>query len=145
MTLLSQILWGSLVLGVCCIVHVGMIALAVDLYSYLDRKVARRLKRTRSVLMLSGALAVIVLAHTIEVWFWAWMLMSVDVIVGIEDAVYFALVTYTTVGYGDIVLPEGYRIFGVFAGVTGLLSFGFSTAFLASLLVKLLPGRLSRD
>ena len=55
-----------------------------------------------------------------------------------EDAIYFVLVTATTVGYGDLTLGTEYRIFGAFAGVTGLLTFGLSTAILVSLFEKLL-------
>ena len=58
-------------------------------------------------------------------------------------AVYFSLVTYTTLGYGDIVLAENIRLYGALASVTGLLAFGLSTAFLVAVFAKLLPNHLA--
>jgi len=53
-----------------------------------------------------------------------------------NTAVYFSLVTYTTLGYGDVVLGPGLRIFAAFSAVTGLLGFGISTAFLVGAIGK---------
>ena len=58
-------------------------------------------------------------------------------------ALYFSLVTFTTLGYGDIVLGEGLRIFGAFASVTGLLAFGLSTAFLVALMTRMFEEHLN--
>ena len=41
---------------------------------------------------------------------------------------YFSLVTFATLGYGDIVLTPGYRIFGALAATCGSLMVGWSTA-----------------
>lgn len=51
--------------------------------------------------------------------------------------------TYTTLGYGDITLDPGVRVFGSFSAITGLLTFGFSTAFLIGLIVRLIPAAFS--
>ena len=45
----------------------------------------------------------------------------------------FATVTYTTLGYGEVVPAKNLRIFATFASITGLLSFGVSTAFVISI------------
>ena len=44
------------------------------------------------------------------------------------DAFYFSLVTFATLGYGDIVLAPDYRIFGALAATCGSLMLGWSTA-----------------
>ncbi|MFC3118107.1 ion channel [Jhaorihella thermophila] len=46
--------------------------------------------------------------------------------------------TYTTVGYGDLTLGPGLRVFGTFAGVAGVLGFGISSAFLIAVMSRLL-------
>ena len=53
------------------------------------------------------------------------------------EAIYFAIATYTTVGYGDITVGSEFRIFAVMAAATGLLSFGLSTAYLGALLQRI--------
>jgi hypothetical protein len=45
-----------------------------------------------------------------------------------DDAFYFSLVTFATLGYGDIVLAPGYRIFGAVGALCGSLMLGWSTA-----------------
>ena len=47
-----------------------------------------------------------------------------------EDAVYFSSATYTTLGYGDIVLTGHWRLLCTFEAINGLILFGISTALL---------------
>ena len=44
-------------------------------------------------------------------------------------AAYFSAVTYTTTGYGDLVLPPDWRLFGSVEALTGILMCGISTGF----------------
>jgi hypothetical protein len=52
----------------------------------------------------------------------------------IEEAVYFSLVAFTTLGLGDIVAPQAWRILSVMAAVNGFLSFGLLTALMVEAL-----------
>ncbi len=89
--------------------------------------------------MLSGGIGLILVAHTITIWFWAIGFYGSGAFGDFATSFYFSTVTYTTLGYGDIVLDPAMRIFGSFAAITGLLTFGLSTAFLVGLLVRILP------
>ena len=42
--------------------------------------------------------------------------------------------TYTTTGYGDIVLPEAWRLIGGVEALTGILMCGWSTGFFFAIL-----------
>jgi hypothetical protein len=46
----------------------------------------------------------------------------------LEEAVYFALVSYTTLGFGDVVLSREWRILSGMVGANGFLNFGLLTA-----------------
>lgn len=92
----------------------------------------------RSGLLLSVAFGLVVLAHTIHVWVWAISFILGGEFETIGEAIYFSLSTYTTVGYGDVILGPESRIFAAMASVTGLLGFGLSTAYLVGFLEKLL-------
>ena len=46
----------------------------------------------------------------------------------LEESLYFSLVSFTTLGYGDVLLPKNLRILGALAGVNGMLSIGVLTA-----------------
>lgn len=68
------------------------------------------------------------------VWIWALVLDLIGVFATLEESVYFALVSFTTLGYGDLLLPVEWRILGGMAAANGLLSFGLLTAFLVEAL-----------
>ncbi len=84
------------------------------------------------------AMGFVVLTHTIQVWIWAAAFIHFDVLTDWNTSLYFSMVTYTTLGYGDIVVGEHIRIFGTFASVAGLLAFGLSTAYLVALMSRIL-------
>lgn len=90
--------------------------------------------------MLSAGVGLLIVAHTITIWLWAIALFASGAFADFATSFYFSSVTYTTLGYGDIVLEPTVRIFASFAAITGLLTFGISTAFLVGLLVRILPG-----
>ena len=48
---------------------------------------------------------------------------------------------YATIGYGDLVLPKEWRLFGPLEGLTGILMCGLSTAFLFATLSRMYAGR----
>lgn len=71
---------------------------------------------------------------TVDVWLWALAFRALDVFHDLEHAVYFALVSFTTLGYGDVVLPTEWRILGAMAAANGLLNIGLMTAFMVETL-----------
>lgn len=80
--------------------------------------------------------------RSVQVWIWAIVFVMAGTLPDLAEAIYFSLVTYTTLGYGDVVVGSGVRIFGAMAAVTGLLNFGFSTAFLVGLFARLMRDRI---
>lgn len=86
--------------------------------------------------MIFAAFAAILVGHTIQIWIWALVLIRIKAIDALENAIYFTLVTSTTLGYGDITLGARWRLFGAMAAVNGLLTFGLSTAFLIEVFAK---------
>jgi voltage-gated potassium channel len=71
----------------------------------------------------------IILVHLIQVGVWAVAFWAARQVPDLETAVYFSLVTYTTIGFGDVVLGPGWRVLAGFEGLTGILLIGWSTAF----------------
>lgn len=143
MSLLAQIMWGSLFLGVCAAVHVVAIGLCAATVHRLAKQFVRTGYFVGLIYITSVGFLMITASHTIQVWIWAKAFLLVGVIEDLNSALYFALVTYSTVGYGDLTLGPGSRIFGTMAGVTGVLTLGVSTAFLVALIGRTLPGFLN--
>ena len=64
------------------------------------------------------------------VWLWATTFYHLHAFATLEESVYFTLVSFTTLGYGDVVLPKGMRILGGMVAVNGMLNIGVLTALL---------------
>ena len=51
-----------------------------------------------------------------------------------EKAIYFSLVTFTTLGYGDITIDSDYRLLSGFEAMNGILLLGWSTTMIFSVM-----------
>lgn len=74
---------------------------------------------------------ILIFLHSVEIVLWALMylwLPSEPVLQTFEQAVYFSLVTFTTLGYGDITLQPSQRLLSGIEAMNGILLFGWSTA-----------------
>ena len=71
----------------------------------------------------------LILLHLAEIAVWALFYWWQKCLPDAESSVYFSGVTYTTVGYGDLVLPKEWRLLGPLEGLTGILMCGLSTGF----------------
>jgi voltage-gated potassium channel len=61
-----------------------------------------------------------------------------------EAACYFSASSYSTVGYGGVVLPQAWRILGPIESVAGVLMCGLSTALLFAIVLGLVEGKITR-
>jgi len=93
-------------------------------------------KRSNEI-WISVIVLVFFLISIIESVVWASVYILVDAIESIEEALYFSLVTYTTLGYGDLVLSEDWRLLAALEAVTGIIIFGWSTAIVLAVVQKL--------
>ena len=57
-----------------------------------------------------------------------------------ETAAYFSAVTYTTVGYGDLVPPAEWRLLAGMEGLTGILMCGWSTGYFFAVVSRIHMG-----
>lgn len=131
MGLWSQIILGTVYLTLCSGLHLALIVFSLP---WLSRAAdATTGRRMRLFMLLGLSFAVIVIGHSVQVWIWAIAFLYHEALSGLEPAVYFALVSYTTLGYGDLLPAQDMRIFGAFPSVAGLLTFGISTAFLVGM------------
>jgi len=75
-----------------------------------------------------GAVIPLLAGHLAQVGLFASFLFWLGALQNYDDAFYFSLVTFATLGYGDIVLPRHFRIFGALGAAMGSLMLGWSTA-----------------
>jgi hypothetical protein len=124
--MLRNLLIGWGLMALCVVIHAGGVISAV-------RWVRRRDIRSQRLwpwawLFIQVAGWVIVL-HVSEITVWAVVYALAGAIPGIQPALYFSAVTYTTTGYGDLVLPEDWRLVGAIEALTGILMCAWSSGF----------------
>ena len=137
MPVLFQITLGSCVLLACAMIHILIIARMIRHLRGHDHFAAHRSGK-RQLVAICGLFLVTLFSHTIQLYVCAFVLWLVGALQGYEEPIYFALVTYTTVGYGDVVLSTDFRILGAMISVTGIVMFGMTTAFLVGLFGRIL-------
>ncbi len=142
MTLLHQIVWGSTFLGLCFLIEILLLTWCTVVIMKMETNLEKRGVFMGTAMPIAVALGFIVAIHTIQVWIWAIVWVLLDVLPDWNTAIYFSLVTFTTLGYGDIVLGEALRIFGSFASVAGLLAFGLSTAYMVAMMTRVFQDRI---
>jgi len=80
------------------------------------------------IVVMFATVSVLMIAHACEVIVWSVAYAMVGAAPAGTDLVYFAFVNYTTLGYGDVVPVEAWRLLGPMTAMNGVLLFGWSTA-----------------
>ena len=128
--MLRQLLVGSAV-SVCNIaIHGLVMATVVQMSSRIvgAKDTVRQSLRLTIVMASIATVPVLMVAHFSEVMVWSLAYVIVDAAPAGADPVYFAFVNYTTLGYGDVIPVERWRLLGPITAMNGVLLFGWSTA-----------------
>jgi len=124
---LMKFAYGWALLAGCVGLHAaGLITLSGWLGKAGELHSQRFLLRLWRLVRMAGA---IILLHMLQILFWALFYMWKDCMPDLSTAFYFSAVTYTTVGYGDLVLPPEWRNMAGVEPLTGILMAGLSTGF----------------
>jgi Ion channel len=135
--MLSQLLLGSGLVCATIIVEVSFIGMA----SAALTRVGIRLTTGRKLLKFMLALLMVVLwmlaAISIGVWIWASAFLVLGQFQELETALYFSVVSMTTLGYGDIVIGKEWRLLSGLIAANGLILFSLATAFFIEFISRL--------
>ncbi|MGD8543189.1 MAG: potassium channel family protein [Desulfobacteraceae bacterium] len=82
----------------------------------------------KRIYVIGGVVLIMFLVSVVEVTVWAGVYLLIGAIEGLEAALYFSTVTFTTLGYGDMVLSDQWRLLSAFEAANGIIMFGWSTA-----------------
>ena len=81
----------------------------------------------------SRTAAMLLMLQFIEMVMWALLFLSLpgnDGLKNLNEAIYFSIVTFTTLGYGDITLAEQWHLLSGMEAMVGIVVFGLTTAML---------------
>src|SRR5262245_20392269 len=83
------------------------------------------------------AVALLLILHLVEATLWAVFFVVADALPDLETALYFSMTSYTTVGYGDVLLPAEWRLLGPIEAAVGILMLGWSTAIIVAAITRI--------
>lgn len=100
----------------------------------------RKFRRLWKVPMLMLTVLCVFCSLIAAMWTWALVYFWGGALKTFEECLYFSTVSFTTLGYGDIVLGTGWRVLNSIEAANGMLLFGWSTAFIFEVVSKLYAG-----
>lgn len=124
----------------CVVIHgLGLFSLSHALRS---ETAVERLKRIaplspRGVAFTLGIVVAILALHGLEIWLFAFVYFGIGATTGLEDALYFSTISYSTVGYSDVHILPDWRLLGAFESILGMVLIGWSTAFFFRMLGRM--------
>ena len=131
--LIKQLLIGSLVIAGTVAIHAEMLRLMTNRSAGLMQFARANFRGFADTGFSMAGVLFIMFTHTLEVWLWACVLMATGAVKGFEPSLYFSLVSFTTLGFGDITLSTEWRLMSALIGANGFLLFGWSTAYMVEL------------
>lgn len=98
--------------------------------------------------VLSLTACVLISLHMLEVVVWSVVylfLVGGKDLTTFEEAVYFSTVTFSSLGYGDVVIDGKWRLLSAIQAMTGLLVFGWSTALLFAVVSRIVVTKIEQQ
>jgi hypothetical protein len=129
--MVTRLIVACSVMALCVVIHAAGLAVALRWLPTGARPVLSNLR-----LFIRVAVWIVIL-HLLEILTWAALYVWNGAMPDLSTAVYFSAMTYTTTGYGDVVLPPGWRLDGGVEALTGILMCGWSTGFFVAVVNRL--------
>jgi voltage-gated potassium channel Kch len=123
---------------VCVAIHAGGVTSALQWTRRQPYPGQRFWRWTWLFILLAGWM---ILLHLSEITAWALLYLFRGAMADLPSALYFSAVTYTTTGYGDLVLPQDWRLVGGVEALTGILMCGWSTGFFFAIVSRMYDAR----
>jgi hypothetical protein len=125
----------------------GMLMLVVIIHATGVRAVTSHVARRSHVIMahprtwradvlMSTSVLMLLALHLLETCVWATSLVEGGLVPSWRAAGFFAGNTYTTVGYGNFVLPAGWEMVAPIIAISGLFTFGWSGSVLVDIVAR---------
>jgi hypothetical protein len=138
--MIAKLLIASCLVATTVMIHA--IGLGMTL-SYVLRSTVRPNTRVWPITWLLIRIAwLLIVIHLFEIAVWALFFWWQKCLPDAESSLYFSGVTYATLGYGDLLLPKEWRLFGPLEALTGTLMCGLSIAFFFAVLSKQILQRM---
>jgi len=132
--MVPKLLLAFALMAACVVIHAGCVTITLR---WSREQAALATVQWRRVLLFVRLAAWIIAFHLLEIGVWAAAYWWTGALEHLQSSIYFSAVTYTTTGYGDVVLPLEWRLLGGVEALTGILMCGWSTGFFFAVVSRL--------
>lgn len=123
--ILSQLLIGMAVIAGSVAIHAGFMMTGIRVFT---QRSGWATSNGRKAALTSAVVLWFFLSISTICWGWSMLLLWLGTFETMEEALYFSTVTFTTLGYGDVVLDTRWRLLGAFMAANGTIIIGWTTA-----------------
>jgi hypothetical protein len=95
--------------------------------------------------MLSNILTVLLVGHILQFMIWAQVFVYIGEFSDVDTAFYHSIVNFSSLGYGDIVMSETWRLLGALEACNGVLMFSLSAGTMLALMTHLFRRHVETD
>lgn len=122
-----DLLFGGALLVVVVLLHgIGIRFVATHFYRRSAVLAPRRHASLRLDMLLGVVIFMLLALHLAEIVLWTAALVYSKLVTNWRVAAFFAANTYTTLGYGTVVLPPGWTMMAPIIAISGLFTFGWT-------------------
>jgi len=125
--------FGGGMLLLIVLIHATGMRMLTDRFEVRIQKLGHSTSTWRPDLLLGIVVMLMLLLHLLEIWVWSAALVYSGLVGNWRAAGFFAANTYTTVGYGDFVLPDGWHMLAPIIAMSGLFTFGWTGSVLVEI------------
>ena len=128
--MLAEVSVAFVIVAICVVIHTSVLLIFAKwmLRHLAITESGRHLPHHAGLLIL--VFFIVIVLHMVETALWASFYYWQSLFPDFETSLYFSLTSYTTIGFGDVVLPRKWRLLGAMEGISGVLLCGLSTAFI---------------
>ncbi len=134
---------ASVVVLLCVLIQAGASAVCIRFYARLMPLHGLPTGAVPVVSLIFLMAMCLLIGHLLQIACWGLFFLWLGVFRDFQTALYFSGATFTTIGYGDVVLPPGRYLLGPLVGIIGLLMVGVSTAVMAAAVTNVINRRLA--
>jgi len=129
----ADLIFGGVMLILIILIHAAGVRAATNHVLRRSRTILARPTFWRADLLMGSTVFILLVLHLAELLVWAAALVYSGLVSDWRAAGFFAGNTYTTIGYGNDILPVGWRMLAPIIAISGLFTFGWSGSVLVDL------------
>ena len=139
-----HLLVAAPVMLICLVLQGVVVAICLRRYARYRRRWEGRETLWMEIALLMGVMMLTLVCNIVQIGIWAVLFVMLGEFKAFMPALYHSSVNFATLGYGDIVMSERWRMLGPIEAANGILMFGMSTSLMTAAVLDVIKSNLAR-